>query len=127
MDTLNLDYDVEADLLYASFGPPRPAGAYHFDGTDNIAMVGDDGTMVGFDIFGLRDIGERKVPLVSGRAVKNGKLNVTPATPWLHFRLHGGLLELWFDPEHKIVVRGLPATIGGDPMIVDLAPLTAYR
>lgn len=127
MNTLNLDYDVEVDLLYASFGPPRRACAYHFDRTDNIAMVGEDGTMVGFDVFGLREIGAQKVPLVSGRAVKRGRLNVTPATPWLHLQLRGDLLQLWFSPEHKIVVRGLAETDGGDPLIVDLTPLIAPR
>ena len=127
MDTLNLDYDIEADLLYASFGPPRPAGAYHFDRTDNIAMVGEDGTMVGFDVFDLSKR-ENSVPLISGRAVRGGKLHITPTTAWLHLRLHADdLLELWLDRENKIVVRGLARTDGGDPLIVDLAPLMAHR
>ncbi len=128
MDTLNLDYDVEADLLYASFGPPRPAGGYHFDNTDNIAMVGEDETMVGFDVFWLRKSGESKVPLISGRAVGgDGKLNISAATPWLYLRMRGDLLELWLDPERTILVRGLPETDYGDPLIVDLAPLMAHR
>lgn len=127
MDTLNLDYDAEFDVLYASFGPPVAAVSAPLPRGDVLVRVGADGTMVGFTLMGLRR-GEMKVPMISGLALRGTELRIPASAPWLHLLLRAdGLLEFWVDPAHKLVVRGLAETDGGDPLIVDLTPAIRLR
>jgi len=47
-------YDEEADVLYLSFGPPRPARGVDVDG-GAVVMVGEgNGQIVGITFIGLR-------------------------------------------------------------------------
>ena len=52
-----LDYDHDADVLYVSFGPPRPAVGEHYDDDIILLHAPDTGTLVGITVVGYAAIG----------------------------------------------------------------------
>jgi len=59
-DTINWSYDEEADVLYISFGDPRPAIAIDVDGV-LIRYTEDTGEIVGVTIIGVGDMLTKKM------------------------------------------------------------------
>ena len=52
-----LDYDHDADVLYVSFGPPRPAVGEHYDDDIILLHALDTGDLVGITVVGYMAIG----------------------------------------------------------------------
>jgi len=52
-----LDYDHDADVLYVSFGPPRPAVGEHYDDDIILLHALDTGALVGITVVGYVAIG----------------------------------------------------------------------
>ncbi|HEU4759410.1 MAG TPA: DUF2283 domain-containing protein [Dehalococcoidia bacterium] len=55
-ERLTWDYDEEADVLYISFGEPRPALALDLGEGVLVRYQEEDGLMVGITIIGAREM-----------------------------------------------------------------------
>ncbi len=55
------DYDDEADVLYLSFGPPRPAVGIDAGGGTVVRVDETDGHVVGVALIGLRRLVEHEL------------------------------------------------------------------
>jgi len=59
VDSIAWDYDEEADVLYISFGDPRPAIAIDIDGV-LVRYTEGTGEIVGVTIIGVGDMLKKK-------------------------------------------------------------------
>lgn len=87
---LSLDYDERSDVLYASFGPARPAIGDALDGDDSVILRYEEcsGRMVGFTLIGIARGGPAglQVPLIRGD-VRCEDQGIRRDTPWLELRM----------------------------------------
>lgn len=124
---LNLHYDGHADVLYASFGPPRGGTGVDVSGTPVVVMVDPAGSMVGFDIVEFRALSPHRVPLLTG-AVPTDQLSIPPHTPWLSLDYSGADLHIRLEqaPEEEIAIPEFAlASAPGKGVDIDLSPLLA--
>ena len=56
-EAVEFDYDWDADVLYISFGPPRPARGEHYDDDIVLRYALDTDDLVGITVLGYRRIG----------------------------------------------------------------------
>ena len=67
-EPVNWSYDEEGDVLYISFGQPKPAIA--IDSTEGVILLRtpDDGELVGITIIGVSDMLKRKATRTPSRS-----------------------------------------------------------